>query len=185
MQHLLPFLTLLDLTTLSAFLGGILPTSHFTISELTFALHSCHNTREGLDHIHYLMIKHLPPSSLTFLLVLFNHVWMKGDFPPSCREALILPFVKPGKSGSLPNNYCPIALTSCFCKLLERMVNFRLMWHVESKNLLSPCQFGFRCACSTADPLTHINTYIKSAFARRESVLAVFFDLEKAYDTTW
>ena len=159
--------------------------SPFTISELTSALHSCHNTREGPDHIHYLMLKHLPPSSLTFLLALFNRVWTKGDFPPSWREALILPFVKPGKSGSLPNDYRPIALTSCLCKLLERMVNFRLMWHLESKNLLSPCQFGFRRARSTADPLTHIDTYIKSAFARRESVLAVFFDLEKAYDTTW
>ncbi len=58
------------------------------------------------------------------------------------------------------------------------------MWHIESKNLLSPCQFGFRRARSTADPLTHIDTYIKSAFEGRESVLAVFFDLEKAYDTT-
>ncbi len=41
--------------------------SLFTISELTSALHSCHNAREGPDHIHYLMLKHLPPSSLTFL----------------------------------------------------------------------------------------------------------------------
>ncbi len=139
----------------------------------------------GPDHIHYLMLKHLPPSSLTFLLALFNRIWTEGDSPPSWREALILPFVKPGKSGSLPNDYRPTALTSCLCKLLERMVNFRLMWHLESKNLLSPCQFGFRRARSTADPLTHIDTYIKTAFARKESVIAVFFDLEKAYDTTW
>ncbi len=59
------------------------------------------------------------------------------------------------------------------------------MWYLESKNLLSPCQFGFRRARSTADPLTHIDTYIKSVFARRESLLAIFFDLDKAYDTTW
>ncbi len=117
--------------------------SPFTISELTSALHFCHNTREGPDHIHYLMLKHLPPSSLTFLLSFFNYVWTKGDFYPSWREALILPFVKSSKQGSFPNNYRPIALTSCLCKLLERMVNFRLMWHLESKNLLSPCQFGF------------------------------------------
>ncbi len=117
------------------------------------------------------MLKHLPPSSLTFLLVLCNRVWTKGDFHPSWREALILPFVKPSKSGSLPNDYRLIALTSCLCKLLERMVNFRLMCHLESKSFLSPCQFGLQRACSTADPLTHTDTYIKSAFARRESVL--------------
>ncbi len=93
--------------------------SPFTFSELTSALHSCHNTREGPDHIHYLMLKHLPPSSLTFLLAHFNHVWTKGDFPPSWREALILPFVKSSKPGSLPNDYHLIALTSRLCKLLE------------------------------------------------------------------
>ena len=159
--------------------------SPFSLTELTSALHACHNTREGLDHIHYLMLKHLPTSSLTFLLALFNRVWIKGDFPPSWREALVLPFVKPGKLGSHPNDYRPIALTSCLCKLLERMVNFRLMWHLESKSLLTTCQFGFRHARSTADPLAYLDTYITSAFARRESVMAVFFDLEKAYDTTW
>ncbi len=104
--------------------------SPFTISELTSALYSCHSTREEPDHIHYLMLKHLPLSSLTFLLALFNHVWTKGDFPPpSWREALILPFVKSGKPAFLPNDYRPIALTNCLCKLLERKVNFRLMWH--------------------------------------------------------
>ncbi len=56
--------------------------SPFSISELKSALHSCHNAREGPDHIHNLMPKHLPPSSLTFLFVLFNHIWTKGDFPP-------------------------------------------------------------------------------------------------------
>lgn len=64
------------------------------------------------------------------------------------------------------------------------MVNFRLMWYLESHNLLSPSQFGFRRARSTADPLAHFETYITFAFARHESVLAIFFDLEKAYDTT-
>ena len=54
------------------------------------------------------------------------------------------------------------------------------MWYLESHNLLSPSQFGFRRARSTADPLAHFETYITSAFARHESVLAIFFDLEKA-----
>lgn len=189
-SHLTPqFLTLKSIKERTPITFSLSSTAHynspFSLSELTSALQSCRNTREGLDHIHYSMLKHLPPSSLTFLLALFNRIWSLGDFPPSWREALVLPFVKPGTTGSLPCEYRPIALTSCLCKLMERMVNHRLMWHLESKSLLSSCQFGYRRARSTADPLAHIDTYIKSAFARRESVLAVFFDLEKAYDTTW
>lgn len=34
-------------------------------------------------------------------------------------------------------------------------------------------------------PHAHFEKYITSAFAGRESVLSIFFDLEKAYDTTW
>ena len=37
---------------------------------------------------------------------------------------------------------------------------------------------------STADQLVRFDTFIRSAFAKKEHVLAIFFDLEKAYDTT-
>ena len=157
----------------------------FTVSELTSALKNCRNTCEGPDGIHNQMLRHLLPASLTFLLALFNRIWKTGDFPPQWREALVLPFLKPNKSGTHPQDYRPIALTSCLCKLLERMINFRFMWYLESKSLLSPSQFGFCSARSTAEPLARLHTYITTAFARKESVLAVFFDLEKAYDTTW
>ena len=157
----------------------------FTIIELQTALHSCRNTCEGPDGLHYQMIRHLPPISFVFLLTLFNRIWSSGDFPPIWREAIVLPFLKPNKTGTLPQDYRPIALTSCLCKLMERMINARLMWYIESKNLLSPLQFGYRKNRSTMDPLTHLDTYICTSFARHESTLAVFFDLEKAYDTTW
>ncbi len=65
------------------------------------------------------------------------------------------------------------------------MVNSRLMWFLESKSLLSSSQYGFRRARSTAEPLAFLESYITTAFARHDSVIAIFFDLEKAYDTTW
>ena len=157
----------------------------FSSSEFASALQSCRNTCEGPDGIHYQMLRHLSPAAQLFLLTLFNRVWMTGDFPPQWREALIFPFLKQNKPGTQPQHFRPIALTSCVCKLLERMINSRLMWLLESKSLLSPSQFGFRRARSTADPLARLHTCISSAFARTESVLAVFFDLEKAYDTSW
>ena len=38
---------------------------------------------------------------------------------------------------------------------------------------------------STADHLVHFDIYIRNAFAKKEHVLSIFFDLEKAYNTTW
>ena len=38
---------------------------------------------------------------------------------------------------------------------------------------------------STADHPVRFDHYICNAFAKKEHVLAILFDLEKAYDTTW
>ncbi|XP_076039458.1 uncharacterized protein LOC143024529 [Oratosquilla oratoria] len=64
------------------------------------------------------------------------------------------------------------------------MVNNRLVWYLESRELLSNRQFGFR-KNRTLDPLLILSREIQNAFARRHQTIGVFFDLEKAYDTTW
>ncbi|GFO37582.1 ribonuclease hi [Plakobranchus ocellatus] len=65
------------------------------------------------------------------------------------------------------------------------MLNDRLVHVLESRDLLSKVQCGFRKDHSTLHHLVRLETFIKKAFARIKQVLAGFFDLEKAYDTTW
>ena len=65
------------------------------------------------------------------------------------------------------------------------MINTRLVWYLEFNNLISPVQSGFRSERSTNDNLVRLETFIRDAFVKKEHVVAVFFDLEKAYDTTW
>ena len=64
------------------------------------------------------------------------------------------------------------------------MINARLMWSLESQGLLSEKQCGFRKNHSTLDHLVHFETFIRNAFVKKEYILTIFFDLEKAYDTT-
>ena len=65
------------------------------------------------------------------------------------------------------------------------MINVRLVWYLESNNLISPVQSGFRSERCTNDNLVRLETFIRDAFVAKEHVVAVFFDLEKGYDTTW
>ena len=65
------------------------------------------------------------------------------------------------------------------------MINTPLVWYLESNNLISLIQSGFRSESSTNDNLIRLETFIRNAFIKKEHVVAVFFDLEKAYDTTW
>ena len=131
------------------------------------------------------MIKHLPENSLETLLNIFDYIWTTGKFPEDLTYATIIPIPKPGKDPAEPNNYRPIALTSCLCKILERMINKRFTWFFESNDHISRFQSGFRTKRSTTDNLVRLETFIRDAFIKKEHVIAVFFDLEKAYDTTW
>ena len=157
----------------------------FTEWELETALRDVRNTSPGLDDIHYEMLRHLPFQGKVFLLNLYNQIWRTDSFPASWREAIVIPILKPDKDKLTTTSYRPIALTSCVCKLFERMINRRLMWYLEHNNLLSNDQCGFRQYRSTVDHLVRLESILQNAFLSNEHALAVFFDLEKAYDTTW
>ena len=157
----------------------------FSLSELKLALSRCHDSSPGADDIPYAVLRHMSESSFTFLLDLYNFIWHTGAFPSSWSVAITLPIPKPGKNHLLPTNYRPISLTSCICKVLEKMVNDRLMWYLETGNYLSSVQYGFRKMHSTTDALLSLESSICEAFATNKHHVTVFFDIEKAYDTAW
>ncbi|GBO11682.1 RNA-directed DNA polymerase from mobile element jockey [Araneus ventricosus] len=131
------------------------------------------------------MIQHLSDESLHNLLFLYNRIWHERSFPSSWQQAIIIPVLKPRKEPSNPNNYRPIALTNCMCKILEKMANKRLVYYLETNGVLSPFQSGFRQGRSTIDNLLALETEIRNAFIRRQHAVAIFFDIEKAYDRAW
>ena len=65
------------------------------------------------------------------------------------------------------------------------MINDHLTWFLESNNIITNFQSGFRHQRSTNDRLVRLETFIREAFIKKEHLVSVFFDLEKAYDTTW
>ena len=157
----------------------------FSMQELISSLDRVHDTSPGPDKVHYQMLKHLPITAQFTLLNIFNTIWTSGFFPTSLHKATIIPLPKPGKDDNDPNNYRPIALTSCICKTMERMVNDRLVWFLEKEQILSQSQSGFRKRRSTVDQLIKLETLARESFIQGHHGVAVFFDLEKAYDTTW
>ena len=157
----------------------------FTTQEFDSALGNCNDTAPGPDEIPYVMLRHISNETKLFVIGLLNRIWRESNFPDVWEIATVLPFCKPGKDRFVPTSYRPIALTSCLCKLMEKMVNVRLVWFLERKCILSPAQCGFRKMHSTTDVLIRLESSICEAFASRQHHVTVFFDLEKAYDTAW
>ena len=146
----------------------------FSSDELKLSLNRAHDTAEGPDKIHYQLLKHLPPETLSLLLDIYNYIWRTGDFPQCWSEATVIPIPKPGKNHSDPNNYRPISLTSCVCKTLERMINDRLIWFLENNNILTDIQCGFRKRKSTIDHLVRLESFIRDAFLNKQEVVSIF-----------
>ncbi|GBO12189.1 hypothetical protein AVEN_162623-1 [Araneus ventricosus] len=130
------------------------------------------------------MIKRLSTESKKNLLYLYNRIWKEHYFPTFWQQATIIPLLKPGKDPTNPSNYRPIALACCLCKLLEKMINCRLVYYLETNHFIHPSQSGFRRGRSTVDNLLALETGIRLAFLERKHFVAVFFDIEKAYDKT-
>lgn len=68
---------------------------------------------------------------------------------------------------------------------MEKIINKRLLWYLETKQLLNKNQCGFRNDRCTLDVLTTVTTEIETAFTNKQHLIAVFFDIEKAFETVW
>lgn len=147
----------------------------FTLKELVAEIHSYHVAAAGPDDIPAIFIKKLPQEALHTILKVFNSIWSKQLFPDIWRQAIIIPIHKPGQPRNKPSSYRPISLTCNLCKIMEKMVNKRLLWLLETKNLLSAYQSGFRPNRSTMDNLVTLHTDISDAFVKQQDTLAVFF----------
>lgn len=79
----------------------------------------------------------------------------------------------------------PIALTSNICKVMEKMVMSRVLFYLETRNLIHPYQSGFRKGRSTLDAVVCLENEIRKAHVNKEAVKGVFFYIEKAYNMVW
>ena len=70
-------------------------------------------------------------------------------------------------------------------KTFEKLVNNRIVDHLEKCGLVSNFVYGFRSSGSTADLLTVVSDRIARAFNRSETTRAVALDISKALDRVW
>ena len=113
---------------------------------------------------------------------LFRLILISCTYPYSWNHALVQPVPKKGNRSNT-SNYRPIALTSAVPKVFETLLN--TSQHLESNNLLSDHQYGFRKARSTGDLLSHLtHTWSSSLRNFGESFVAAL-DISKAFDRVW
>ena len=84
-------------------------------------------------------------------------------------------------------NYRPVSLLFVVSKVFEKLVNNRIVYHLEKCGLFYDFQYGFRSSRSTADFLTVVSDSdrISRAFNRSGATRAVALHISKAFDRVW
>ena len=84
---------------------------------------------------------------------------------------------------SNPTNYRPITALPAISKIIERAVYNQMIYHLESYGLLDGRQHGFRKDHSTSSAIHTLVQDIYSSIDNRSTIMCVFIDYSKAFDT--
>ena len=101
------------------------------------------NKSLGPDKIHAAFLKHVAFEIAPLLTHLYQQSLRNGTVPVSWKQANITPVYKKGDKID-PRNYRPVSLTSLVCKTMEHILVRQIMKHIESNDILTDVQYGFR-----------------------------------------
>ena len=97
----------------------------------------------------------------------------------------MVPVFKNAGERSTTKNYCPVSLLSVVSKVFEKLINNRIVDHLEKCGLFSDFQYGFRSSQPTADLLAVVTDIIDRSFNRSGTTRAAGLDISKAVDNVW
>ena len=140
---------------------------------------------KGEDGIGNKVIISLKEYLIPILHHIFNLSLLIGYIPQKWKTAQLIMIFKENKPINNPGSYRPISLTSCLGKILEKTITKRLYKWCEDRNIINKEQSGFRSGHSTNEQLFNITQYIKDGFNRNQKTIAIFLDMEKAFDRVW
>ena len=137
----------------------------------------CYNMRIGL------LSNHFTRARLPSWLTATSH----APRPLFCRPLSGTSWLS--AAGTLFFMIVPVTYTSFDWRNWIRLMLSQYTWvpasNVSAINkLITLLQCGFRKQRSTTDHLIRLESFIREAFIQRQHAVAVFFDLEKAYDCT-
>ena len=139
----------------------------------------------GAECIPVAVLMNCEPELSYILTELFNMFLKESCFSDSWKVSSMVSVFNNVGGRPATKNCCPLSLLSVVSKVIEKLVNNRIVDHQEKCGLFSGFQYGFRSSQSTADMLTVISDRIARAFNRSGATRVVVLDISKAFDRVW
>ena len=136
----------------------------------------------GPDQMHPKFLKETAKNIAEPLTKIFQKSIETRKIPNTWKLANVTPLHKKGPKQQV-TNYLPISLTSIICKSMEKFVKDSLMNHMESNQLFTNGQHGFRKGRSCITQLIEVMEDWTEHLDNHNSVDAIYLDFQKAFDT--
>ena len=130
-------------------------------------------------------IKNCEPELPYMLTELFNMGLKELCFPDCWNVSSVVPVFKNVWEMSNAKSHRPVSLLPVANKIFDKLVNNRIVDHLEKCGLFSDFKYGFRSSRSTADLLTVASHRTVRAFNRYVATRAVALDISKDFDRVW
>ena len=150
--------------------------------EVQSLINAMKNKGNSLYDIKGNLLKKVGDVLAPILSYLFNKCLFAGVYPTELKTARVIPVFKSGSHSSV-HNYRPISNLSVFNKIFEKLTLNRLNSFIESNQLLSIYQHGFRKLSNTTVASFRIINDFLLTLNKKNVTIALFLDLKKAFDT--
>ena len=118
------------------------------------------------------------------LSIIFNECLNEGTYPNIFKISQCKPIFKGGDlDPEDPISYRPISILNAVNKIFERILHDQLMQYIERNEILPNFQFGYRKNHSTSQAVLTFAKEIENALDNKQTAIAIFMDLSKAFDT--
>lgn len=121
-----------------------------------------------------------------FISIPFSHICNcslnTGIFPDKLKIARVSVIHKGGDLNNL-SNYRPISVLPLFSKILEQVINKRLLNFFMQHDVIVKQQYGFQKNKSTEAALLNIKDKIIEHIEKEEFTVGIFIDFKKAFDS--
>ena len=139
------------------------------------------NSSSGPDGIHAKLMLKCKNELKTPMRIMWQKSINEGTIPERLKRANISPTYKGGKKINKAN-YRPVALTSHWIKVFEKVIVAKLTEHLEHGGFFNINQHGFRRGRSCLSQLLEHYTEIIHLICEKGSVDVAYLDFAKAFD---
>jgi hypothetical protein len=140
------------------------------------------NKAQGPDNIPARILKEMATTIAPILTTIFQISLDTGTPPSDWLKAHVVPIYKKNDR-TTASNYRPVSLTSIPCKILEHIISKSIHNHLETHNILTDKQHGFRRRRSCETSLLTTVQDLASTLEKNHQIDLILLDFSKAFDT--